>query len=224
MIATLRVLKIGIGLVVGAMTMFGANMKMTGVGNNGVLAGIYIGPYTALIDNVPTYVICDDFTADTYVNQTWTATQYALNDLANETILNQTRWGREEFTLDQYKQAAWLTMQLLNPPSVCASGHCAGDIQFAIWSLFDPGAANHLATYAPSHVDDVQNWQSRALKEFTSVDYSNVYIYTPQNVRGAPQEFIVVKTPEPTTVALLLVQFSLVGGLVWFVRRKTARS
>ncbi len=50
-----------------------ANMKLTNPGNN-VLAGIYVGPYYATIDGVPNVpIICDDFTDETYVGESWTA-------------------------------------------------------------------------------------------------------------------------------------------------------
>ena len=48
------------------------NMTLTGAGSN-VLAGVYIGPYTALINGQSFNVICDDFLAETYLNESWTA-------------------------------------------------------------------------------------------------------------------------------------------------------
>ena len=39
-----------------------------------------------------------------------------------------------------------------------------------------------------------------------------------------PQEFIVVKTPEPPALAILGVDFSAIGVLIFFLRRKIATS
>src|ERR1700680_2605307 len=84
-------------------------MTLTGPGQNGTLGGVYIGPYVATINNVPNVqVICDDFVDGTYLNETWTA------DVSSFPIPKTV----------QYQQAAWLTLQLLNP-SACGGTNCA---------------------------------------------------------------------------------------------------
>ena len=49
------------------------NFCLSGVGNGNSLDGIYVSPYQAVINGVPTYVICDDFEDDVQVLESWTA-------------------------------------------------------------------------------------------------------------------------------------------------------
>ena len=60
-----------------------ASMTLTGVGVNGVLGGVYIGPYVGTIDAVTTPLICDDFFDDSYIPESWTANVYSISDYAS---------------------------------------------------------------------------------------------------------------------------------------------
>ena len=202
-----------------------ATMTLTGPGQNGTLGGVYIGPYVATINNVPNVqVICDDFVDGTYLNETWTA------DVSSFPIPKTV----------QYQQAAWLTLQLLNP-SACGGTNCAGDIQYAIWQLFDPTAPQGQLTpfdYLQSKglTTDLSSAQtflanSSLSANYSQVDYSRFSLYTPDLSypvtcsgnpcpSAPPQKFIVVKTPEPQGLAILGMDLSALGLVVFFLRRR----
>lgn len=209
-----------------------AEMTLTGVGDNGYLGGVYIGPYVANINGVSTQVICDDFASDTYVGESWTANVYSFVDL--NSVLGSTRFGLQADALAKYQQAAWLTLQLLNPPpaSACGGSNCAGQIQFAIWQLFDnsaPYPTDYLSSFDRSWVNTY--WLPQAAANYASGDYSNFYIYTPVagteygcpsgSCAGAPQEFLAIQTPEPAALAMIGFDLATVGGLMllWRIRR-----
>jgi hypothetical protein len=207
-----------------------ATMTLTGPGQNGTLGGVYIGPYIATINNVPNLqVICDDFIDDTYLNESWTANVDTLPNITGMDFANQ--------GLQKYEQAAWLTLQLLSPPSACGGGNCAGDIQYAIWQLFDstPPAGQHTPFYylSPPDLGNAQGWLTQAAAHYTDpgIDYSRFSIYTPNQsypitcsghacASTPPQEFILVRTPEPPGLAILGTDLSALGLLVFFLRRR----
>jgi hypothetical protein len=133
------------------------------------------------------------------MNESWTATVNTFGSLSNA------RWGNNP---QLYDEAAWLTLALLDP----ANAAYAGDIQFAVWAVFGPGALNGL-----SGNDDkiAQWWLTQAENQtWTAGEFSNFLIYTAVPNSGScgdgpcptstPQEFL-VKTPEPTAAVLLAV-------------------
>ena len=205
-----------------------ASMTLTGPGKNGTLGGVYIGPYVATINNIQNVqVICDDFVHDTYLNESWTANVSSFP--IPKTV--------------QYEQAAWLTLQLLNPPTNCGGTNCAGDIQYALWQLFDPTAPKGQLTpfdYLQSKglTADLNSAQTFLTNSGLSVnyadptiDYSRFSLYTPDlsspiTCAGGtcpsapPQNFILVRTPEPSGLAILGVDLSALGVLVFLLRRR----
>ena len=62
------------------------NINLTGAGNN-VMDGVYVGPYTATVNGSSTQIICDDFSDESYVGESWTANVTTLSNL------NGTKWG-----------------------------------------------------------------------------------------------------------------------------------
>lgn len=185
-----------------------ASMLLTGVGPNGAMAGVYVGPYVATINGVSTPVICDDFADESYLNESWTANVTTLADLTG------TKWGGLSNATTLYEEAAWLTEQLAT-----ASPSQAGDIQFAIWALFDPSAINGLSsgdqTIVECLITQAQN------QTFWSGEFANILIYTANTddpilcngqacANTPPQEFI-VDTPEPGELALLLIGLSVIA-------------
>ncbi len=196
-----------------------ATMLLTGAGDNGALGGVYIGPYTVTINGVSTSVICDDFDDESYIGETWTANVTTLSSLGG------TKWVDLGNSTNLYEEAAWLSLNLLS-----ASPGQAGDIQFAIWALFDPNAVNGLSAGDQANV---QWWINDAQGQtFTSGEFANILIYTadisdPIRCDGdycantPPQEFIVA-TPEPSAFILMLI--GLMAIAVAVRRRKSAAS
>jgi hypothetical protein len=206
-----------------ATSMFAANMQLQNAFPNGSLAGVYIGPYTALIDGVSTQVICDDYSSETYIGQSWTANVSTFADLSG------TKFGDSATAVTKYKEVAWLSLQLLNPPYTCPlpSINCAGDIQFAIWQVFDsPNPFNDLGPGADSI--NSAYWLGKAATEsanFTASDLSAFSFYTPTPlVPGvSPQEFVVVKAPEASEIVLLAIDLSAVAGVYLLFRRRSLK-
>jgi hypothetical protein len=191
-----------------------ASMTLTGGGNN-VFNDVYIGPYTALINGVSTEVICDDYYNETYLYESWTATETTVGSSVT------TAFGPANS--QQYDEVAWLAEQLMNPSTTCAftPTNCAADIQYALWDVFDPSASTGITG---NDQQNIASWLSAAQTQTYSVgEFSNVDIYTPTGFNPAsPQEFIAVNpvpSPEPPSVAVLGLDFGGLAGLIFVVSR-----
>ena len=201
------------------------NMQLTGLGNNSIMAGDYVNPYTASVNGVTTTVICDDFAATTYLNETWKATTHTLSDLSG------TRWGNVADAQHLYNAAAWLTLQLLTPNLAKVT---QGEISYAIWGLFTPTAiTSNLAGASPTYASAATTWMNNALAATTNTvmdQFSNFVIYTPvagtaancggAACRGLPQEFLAVRAPETASVPILAFNLLAVIGVIAFLRRR----
>lgn len=203
-------IRIALLIIAGAIVLFApaaladtASMLLTGVGNNGAMGGVYVGPYVATVNGAAgTPVICDDYSDESYLYESWTANVSTFADLSN------TKWASLSNSTTLYEEAAWLTEQL-----VSASPSQAGDIQFAIWVIFDPAALGTLSATDEANVEMlITNAQTQT---FWAGEFANILIYTPniddpilcngQSCQNTPpQEFMAV-TPEPSELALLLV-------------------
>lgn len=191
-----------------------ASMSLTGAGTSS-MAGVMIGPYTANINGVSTQVICDDYADESYVPETWTADVSSASNTG--ATRNTTKLGLTSAQQTQdYAEAAVLTLQLLAAPKGSA---LAGEIQFAIWGVFDPQAITDLtnsnSTYgglAQGDLTGAQSYVSGLSAAQIAALLSQFTIYSPDSsyaisCGGAacqntpPQEFIVY-TPEPSTVLL----------------------
>jgi hypothetical protein len=220
-----------------------ACMYLMGAGSK-VLTNVYVGPYSASIDGgTPTQVICDDFLDDSFLPEYWTANVF---DGGNSATYGSTRNATKAplpagFDLTAaYNEIGYLAVQLLTPG---LSQEVTGEIHFALWSIFDPGAINTLDSYygVPvgmqhnSYYNAANAWLTDAkskssdssfISQFTiySPDTSAA-MYCPGNSCGStrpPQEFL-VRTPEPSFVAMLGVDLTGVGALIFMLRRRRSR-
>jgi hypothetical protein len=111
-----------------------------------------------------------------------------------------------------------------------------GVIHFALWSVFDPAALNDLNSsdakaagiqlgYAVSAVNgDAGSNYSKYISQFTIYSPDSAYqVCTTACGVAPPQEFL-VRTPEPPFFALLGVDLSGLGALIFLIRRRSARS
>src|SRR5947209_827828 len=100
-------------------------IKLTGVGGNNE-GGVYTVPYYLSINGAASnMVMCDDYTHDVVVNETWQGTVYTYADLA--TSLGSTRAGASVangglgLSLAQaqqdYREMFWLFTQFLSNPA-----------------------------------------------------------------------------------------------------------
>jgi PEP-CTERM motif len=202
-----------------------AVMTLTGAGNNPAF-NVYVGPYTATINGTSMPVICDDFSHDSFLGESWNASVTNLGTVASGTP------SFNSGTSGNYSEAAWLTLQLLGAPNNSE----ATAIQYAIWDMFDPtGVSSYLAGFSggtsflsdSTDVNGVQYWLNAAAgSSLSASQLSDFLIYTPTSCRsgqcltgsGLPQEFIVY-TPEPSAILMLLMGL---GALLWFKRRNQA--
>ena len=186
-----------------------ANMTLTGAGSNAPY-GVYVGPYTATINGTPTQVICDDYSHDSYIGESWTANVSSFPSLSDVRFTS----GNET---QNYDEAAYLANILFD---VSSNKSEADALQYAIWYIFDPvdvqnAVGNRSFFSDATDVNGVAYWLNDASAQtFTAGEFSNILFYTPAS-GGNPQEFI-VRTPEPGTV--LLLGLGLVGVFL-FKRR-----
>ena len=203
-------------------------MTLTGAGANNIMGGYYVNPYDGRItypDNtqINAQILCDDFFATNYIGQTWNVTELTVGSLTRANI-GQTRWGQglttdaqRDAMIQRYQQAAYLATQLVSTTNLTDQGR----LSFALWGLFTPQALNSISGMNREVAEQLIN-DVRAMT-FAAGSFANVSIFTPTPLNG-PQEMLVVRTPEPGTIALLLINALFgVGIVVWSRRRVAAR-
>jgi hypothetical protein len=188
------------------------------------LGGVYVGPYnfTETINgqSQSLQLICDIFTQEVYVGESWTAVTSTFPSLSN---VEQPSLG----TAAQYQEIGWLVEQMNTIiQSHTATNQSVGDLQWAIWAVFDPailkpGWKDPYGTISQGDWTAIQSDYNAAVAACGNGNctFSNLTIYTPvsgsqPNGDGLPQEYFGV--PEPGT--LLLMVTGLLGLLVFWRR------
>ena len=98
-------------------------MTLTGVGKGYVMGGVYMSPYVATIDGVSTYVICDDFTTDVWIDDTWEANQYSLSEVTPSGPQKFTTPDWSPYTIqEEYDAAALLAEDVMANMVQCDAG------------------------------------------------------------------------------------------------------
>ena len=193
-------------LAPGALADTTATLTLTSAGNN-VMDGVYVGPYYANITSggVTQYnqqVICDDFSDDSYIGRTWTATVNTFADLSH------TLWGVKfasqgmDYVTQLYNEAAWLAVKMMSLPS-----SQQGLYSFAIWAIFNPTDVQKTVT-ASEWAAICDLIKTAAKQQFSPGQFANILIYTPTScmVGNCPaQEFFVIQTPEGGAALLYLL-------------------
>jgi hypothetical protein len=181
------------------------NVQLTGVGgaNQG---GVYVTPYLLSINGgTPINVICNDYSHDVWIGETWTANISTFSNLSGA------RFGTQD--TQQYDEAAWLYNQYLTGQS----GYSAGDVNFAIWALFNPAVIGGAGwdSNAMTLLSNAGNWFNQTNGQ--GFNYSSFFIITPTDSSlGSAQEYIAA-TPEPGSLVLMSSGLLL---LALFARKK----
>jgi hypothetical protein len=231
-------------LLWGTASAFAGDFTLTGVGPAN-LGGVYTSPYTATVDGVQgLQVICDDFSDDVWVGESWTVNETSLAALpllgASSPVLWDTSASATQQVTD-YITAAILAIQLVSLPNVNST---AGELlSYAIWDVFTPTAS---ASLSALNISAVNSYLTAAKTQAAAVvagassladataQYANVMIYTADpksggavtscpagKTCGAPQEFLLVKMAEPGSIVLLAVDLLAVISLICFFRRRS---
>ena len=171
----------GLVLLAGTLPLSANPIQANFTGVNGTTDfGYYVGPYYGKLDGDAVTLYCVDFANDVYFGQTWAAN---LSSIVTGSDLENTRYGGGTDALQLYQEAAWLTLQYaLNPTSDY------GDIQAAIWQLFDRNAPEPSSDY----------WLSQAQANYAAGNYADFMLVTnvgPVNPTGQVQEFLTVVDP-----------------------------
>jgi len=200
-------------------------MQLTSPGGN-VLGGVYVAPYFATIDGgTPVPVICDDYADESWVGPpSWEANVTDVASLAGEVTASTTvLFDKSSATKQQqdYAEAAYLAEQLMNPATTCPKvADCVGDIQYAIWQLFDP-TDNPFGQLSGNNLYNANYWLKEAANAGQVSSYSNVFVYSPVGGIGPPQEFLYVdapSVPEASTPIQLGADLLVLVCLIGFFR------
>jgi hypothetical protein len=191
-----------------------------------VMNGVYVGAYSATVNGQASQIICDDWSHDTYLNESWTANVTNFSNLSSST---QPIWSSKSGASTLYADAAWLATQMFVPAN--QNNNAQGYLAYALWSLFNPSALNGLST---SQLAGVNAWLAKIPAGLTPSQFANFFIYTPDLSKSItcgggscptapPQEFLgFISAPEggAALLYLLLAAASCFGAIVLRHRRQ----
>lgn len=112
-------------------------MTLTGVGDSATLGNVYVDPYTATVGgSTGVSVICDDWSDNTYLNETWQANATTLSSVTSSSPVFFKPSGSTTQLYDELSYLGTLLMQNSNDPTSQI------EISFAMWELTYPYASN----------------------------------------------------------------------------------
>lgn len=214
-------------------------------GNNGVVGGVYVGPYDATISSGPhqpgttAQIICDDFEHQVTVGESWYANVTSVTSITDSTagLVWSGNAGKQSGVglggqtgdmVEGYTAMAYLASELLH-----ANSNQAGYLAYAIWAIFDAGNVESwmYKNGVGSMWAQVQSMAEGALAsvlngQVKQSQFAGWVLLTPVNEgTGAPQEFFEY-VPEGGTALmyLLLAGFACFGTMYFKSRRRHASS
>jgi hypothetical protein len=220
-------------------------LVLTGAGATAVMGGVYTSPYQISVNGTPTLLICDDFTTDVAGNQPWQAGVTSLSQV-NTAAVSTLKFGSDSNAALGYATAAVLSAELFALPNVGTASEdteTAGELSYAIWSIFDSALLNSLnangstgyGTLTGAEVaavnSDIANANALVahatqagttnLNEISinGQSISSLIVYTPAPVT-ASQEFLQISMAEPSYPAVLALDLLAVAGLIVAFRRR----
>jgi len=168
-------------------------------GGSYIWGGYYVGPYnfteTSNGQSQSLQLICDDFQDEVFSGEP----AWAVNTSTFPSLSNVEHQGS---TL-QYQEIAWLVGKMTAIiQNGTATNETVGDIQWAIWDIFDNGVSSeYLSAYDQNIITGLLN---QAASNYGNGNYT---IYTPKSDPpgyGTPQEYFgITPVPEPGTLMLL---------------------
>lgn len=184
------------------------NMSFTGTGGNNS-GGVYTYPYNFVVTPGGSMaLICDAFDNEVMQNETWTAT---VNTITGGNGL----FSSQANAAYNYRLAAVIFDGIVNGQFDANAGN------WAIWGLFSSTASSNPNYNTLSVALVTLTAQIQLLTKGDSF-FSNFVLYTPnagtQSWGGLPQEYIGLKVPEPTEIALMLLM--VIGGVMGFAFRQ----
>ncbi|MFZ1147709.1 MAG: hypothetical protein ACLP6W_02825 [Bryobacteraceae bacterium] len=204
------------------------------------MGGVYISPYQATISSgYSGLVICDDFTDEVTVPETWTVDSSTIGSGGDTGGLFES--DSYDYTLDYgssqtfiysgaqgYNAVAYLADELLTGGTY-NNQIVASELSFAIWTIFDPNAINYVtgigALSAATVQEAVEDDIAAALGDGIYTG-PTVTVWTPTSWSSnvtRPQEFLTVATPEASLPATLVVSLLSFAGVVFLMRRRLVR-
>jgi len=237
-------------VLVSASAAFGqqtVSMNLTGTGNNtiewGSSFGVFVDPYTATVGGVPnTTVICDDWSNNSFVGESWTANVTNLTSVVGS---SSPMFGNNAAAQTLYNEVAWLATDLLNnysPTPSAAQQTTQINDSFAIWQLtygangttqelpspvsfgsINQTAVNTAKTNAANAVAGGwvgTDWEILTPNTSDPITCTGSGCPSPNNATtlGVPQEFLVF-TPEASTIVMFAAGVLGLLAMAFFFRR-----
>jgi hypothetical protein len=184
---------------------------------NNVLAG----PYQFTVGSTSgVALICDTYQNEIYMNETWTANVIQGNAVTSTNTLL-------PIGTQAYDEIFWLVEQM----NATTNQSTIQDIQYAIWTIGDPGSTPPVGTDTDmiwvngKLVNAVTYWLSQAAADWSTVDAADFVVYVPvagsqPKGDGMPQEFIEY-VPEPSSLLFLGISLLMIAGAVSLKVSKT---
>lgn len=231
-------------------------LQNTGAG--AAMGGVYTSPYGITVNGTPTLLICDDFETDISLGHSWFAIPNTLTQISSSTV-NGLKFASSPYSsailagtsvAEDYATAAVVAAELLTLPNVgtpAENTETAGELSYAIWSVFDNSLYTSLNSTGSTGFGSLTTTEVAAVDAYivnaqnlvggataggvTTLDdilvgghpITNLTVYSP-NPLGSSQEFLTVNTvatPEPSGSVMAAL-----AGLAAFVaaRRRRARN
>jgi hypothetical protein len=209
--------------LLGAVSVASADNLTINNGGSITMGGVSVGPYN-FTDNTTgktLELVCDTFANEVFPPESWDVT--ISSSLSAMSYANPP--GTPAQVAVEEQEVAWLAQQILLIYKNPANAELVGQMQWAIWKIFDPTDVLASSWYSSISATDKSGINAEILaaqNNYASGNYSNIMIYTPvpgtqrPSTDGPPQQYLGDPVPEPGV--LLLVAMGLCS-LVAFRRR-----
>ena len=253
-----RTLAVGLVLVVACLVSVAwadDTLTVQNTAAGAIMGGVYTSPYGITVNGTPTLLICDDFETDISLGYSWSANPTTLAQISSTAVSGLKFAGSPAIlagttAAEDYATAAVLAAELMTLPNFgtpAENTETAGELSYAIWSVFDNSLYNSLnstgstgyGSLTPTEVAAVdadvlnaQNLVAGATAGGTtnlnniSIDGQSILsltVYTPSPL-SASQEFLTVNVAEPPSPLLLATDLLALAGLIVLARRRLAGS